>query len=260
MPLTRTGRRLLGVYLEMRVIPLLHWPYTAITLGTAVAAHGRGYVVVWAYLLAMAVGLLLQGLVAHGVNEIMDWRSGTDRDPAPRTISGGSKVVASGLLTTRELAWLAAGAGLAAGVLGLVAAATRGWVLVLFGLAGMAGAVFYTLPPLRGAYRPFAGEALAFACIWGCVAGADAVQGGALSGTAALAGVGYASSCVAMLMMHHYLDTGPDTRALPPKTTSVVHLGARARRYALAWAAAAIIPFAALAVLVDPRFLIGGRW
>src|SRR6266536_3513093 len=103
MPLSPLGRRLLGVYLQMRVIPLLHWPYTAITLGTAVAAHSRGYVVGWAYVLAMAVGLLLQGLVAHGVNEIVDWRSGTDRDPAPRTISGGSKVLASGLLTQREL-------------------------------------------------------------------------------------------------------------------------------------------------------------
>jgi 1,4-dihydroxy-2-naphthoate octaprenyltransferase len=256
MVLTRLRRYLLGVYLEFRMVPLLAWPYTAITLGTAIAAYDRGYVVVWAYLLAMAVGVLLQGLVAHSVNEIVDWRSGTDRDPARRVISGGSKVIASGLLTTRQLTWLAVGAGAAGASLGLVAAATRGWVLVLFGLGGLAGAVFYTLPPLRGAYRPFAGEALTFGCLWGCLAGAYVVQAGRLSGGAALAGVGYASSCVAMLMMHHYLDRGPDTRALPQKTTSVVRLGALARRYAVAWATAAVASFAALAVWVNPRFLI----
>ena len=56
------------------------------------------------YLAAVAVGVLLQGLVAHAVNEIADWRSGTDADPAPRVISGGSKVIASGLLTPGETA------------------------------------------------------------------------------------------------------------------------------------------------------------
>jgi 1,4-dihydroxy-2-naphthoate octaprenyltransferase len=244
------------VYLEFRVVPLLAWPYTAVTLGTAIAADDRGQVVGWAYLLALAVGLLLQGLVAHSVNEIMDWRSGTDRDPAARVISGGSKVIASGLLTVRELTWLAVGAAAIGGALGLVAAATRGWVLVLFGLGGLAGAVFYTLPPVRGAYRPFAGEALCFGCVWGCVAGAYVVQAGRLSGTAALAGVGYAASSVAMLMMHHYLDRGPDTRAVPTKTTSVVRLGVRAHRYAVGWASVAVASFAALAAWDDPRYLI----
>ncbi len=250
-------RRLLGAYLEVRVVPVLLWSYTAITLGTAVAVHQGHALVVWAYLLALAVGALLQGLVAHSVNEIFDWRSGTDRDPAPRVISGGSKVLASGLLTQRELTWLGAGAAAAAAALGLAAAATRGWALLLFGLGGLAGAVFYTLPPVRAAYRPFAGEGVAFACLWGCVAGAAVLQARSLSGAAVVAGVGYAASCVAMLMMHHYLDRGPDSRALPPKVTSVVRLGHEAKRYAIAWATVPVLAFAALAVWVDPRFAIG---
>jgi len=257
VPLPRLRRRLLGVYLEFRVVPLLAWPYTAVTLGTAIAADDRGLVVGWAYLLAMAVALLLQGLVAHGVNEIVDWRSGTDKDPAARVLSGGSKVIASGLLSVRELAWLAAGAALAGAALGLVAAATRGWVLVLFGLGGLAAAVFYTLPPVRGAYRPFAGEALTFVSMWGCVAGAYVVQAGRLAGPAALAGVGYASSCVAMLMMHHYLDSGPDARAFPPKRTSVVRFGQKVHRYAIAWASVAVACFAVLAVWDNPGYIVG---
>jgi 1,4-dihydroxy-2-naphthoate octaprenyltransferase len=256
-PMGPLRRRLLGAYLEVRVVPVLLWSYTAITLGTAVAVRQGHALLPWAYLLAIAVGALLQGLVAHTVNEIVDWRSGTDRDPAPRVISGGSKVLASGLLTQRELLWLGAGAATVAAALGLAAAATRGWALLLFGLGGLAGAVFYTLPPVRAAYRPFVGEAVAFACLWGCVAGAAVLQARSLSGAAALAGAGYAGSCVAMLMMHHYLDRGPDSRALPPKVTSVVRLGGAARRYALAWAALPVVAFGVLAVWVDPRFAIG---
>jgi 1,4-dihydroxy-2-naphthoate octaprenyltransferase len=250
-----TRRRLLGVYLEIRVIPVLLWSYTGITLGTGLAGR-EGPITPWGYLAAVAVGVLLQGLVAHCVNEIADWRSGTDRDPAPRAISGGSKVVASRLLSLRELAWLGSGAAVAASGLGLAAAAVWGWPLALLGLGGLAGAVLYTLPPLRAAYRPFVGEAVAFACVWACVAGGYLLQRGALSWAAALAGAAHAASCVAMLMMHHYLDRGPDSRARPPKVTSVVLLGAAARRYAVAWAGLALLCALALAVAVDGRFAI----
>jgi 1,4-dihydroxy-2-naphthoate octaprenyltransferase len=253
----RLRRRLLGVYLEVRVVPVLLWSYTAITLGTAVAVEAGHDLVVWAYLVALAIGVLLQGLVAHAANEVVDWRSGTDRDPAPRVISGGSKVVASGLLTERELVWLGGTAAAVAAALGLAAAAARGWALLLFGAVGLAGAAFYSLPPVRAAYRPFVGEGVAFACLWSCAVGAAFLQAEELIGAAALAGVGYAGSCVAMLMMHHYLDRGPDSRALPPKTTSVVRLGAVARRYAVAWAAVPVAAFAALAAWSDPRFAVG---
>ncbi len=143
-----------------------------------------------------------------------------------------------------------------AAVVGLVAAMTWGWILVVYGLAGLAGAVFYTLPPLRAAYRPFTGEAIAFACIWGCVTGAYVLQRGELSGGAALAGIAYAASCVAMLMMHHYLDRVPDSRAFPPKTTTIVLLAGAGRRYAVLWAAIALAGALALTALVDDRFLI----
>jgi 1,4-dihydroxy-2-naphthoate octaprenyltransferase len=249
-------RVLLGLWLELRVIPVLLWSFTAITLGTALAWRDGGGISVWGYLAAVAVGVLLQGLVAHSVNEVADWRSGTDRDPSPRVISGGSKVIASGLLGPRELKVVGVLAALAASALGIVAAAEWGWVLLAYGAAGLAGAVLYTLPPVRAAYRPFGGEAVAFACIWGCTTGAYVLQRGELSGSAALAGIAYGSSCVAMLMMHHYLDRGPDSRALPPKTTTIVLLGGAARRYAVLWAAIALGAAVALAGLVDGAFAV----
>ena len=249
-------RALLGLWLEIRIIPVLLWSYTAITLGTALAWRDGGEISVPGYLAAVAVGLLLQGLVAHCVNEIADWRSGTDRDPAPRVISGGSKVIASGLLGPRALAAIGVAAAVAAAVVGLLAAAIWGWILIAYGLAGLAGAVFYTLPPLRAAYRPFTGETVAFACIWGCTTGAYVLQRGELSGGVALAGIAYAASCVAMLMMHHYLDRIPDSRAFPPKTTTIVLLAGAGRRYAVLWATIALVGAVVLTALVDGRFAI----
>jgi 1,4-dihydroxy-2-naphthoate polyprenyltransferase len=249
-------RVLLGLWLEIRVIPVLLWSFTAITLGTALAWRDGDGISNPGYLAAVAVGVLLQGLVAHCVNEITDWRSGTDRDPAVRVISGGSKVIASGLLGTRALKAIGGAAALAATALGIAAAATWGWILLAYGAAGLAGAVLYTLPPVRAAYHPFAGEAVAFACIWGCTTGAYVLQRGELSGGAALAGIAYAASCVAMLMMHHYLDRLPDSRALPPKTTTIVLLGRAGRRYAVLWASIAVAAAVLLTVLVDGRFAI----
>jgi 1,4-dihydroxy-2-naphthoate polyprenyltransferase len=252
----RVRRALLGLWLEIRVIPVLQWSFTAITLGTALAWHDGAGTSVPAYLVAVAIGVLLQGLVAHAVNEIADWRSGTDRDPAPRVISGGSKVIASGLLGPRALAAVAVAAAGAAAVLGVLAASRWGWVLLLYGAGGLAGAVLYTLPPVRAAYHPFGGEAIAFVCVWGCATGAYVLQRGALSGGVALAGIAYAASCVGMLMMHHYLDRAPDSRALPPKTTTIVLLGAAGRRYALAWAVIALAAALTAAALVDVAFAV----
>ena len=76
-----------GLWLEVRVIPVLLWSFSALTLGTALAAHGRD-LEVWYYLGAVALGVLIQGLLAHSVNEVEDWRSGTDRHASPRVISG----------------------------------------------------------------------------------------------------------------------------------------------------------------------------
>src|SRR5205823_11219817 len=142
-----------------------------------------------------------------------DWRSGTDRHASPRVISGGSKVLTAGLLTQRALVWLFAVAFLATTVLGLALVASRGIVVLPFGLAGVAGAILYTLPPVRAAYRPLAGEAVAFGCLWLCVAGAAVLQGGDVGLETVLAAVAVAAYAIGMLMMHHYLDHDADSTA-----------------------------------------------
>jgi 1,4-dihydroxy-2-naphthoate octaprenyltransferase len=249
-------RALLGLWLEIRVIPVLLWSYTAITLGTAMAWAHDGGISVPGYLVAVLMGVLVQGLVAHCVNEVADWRSGTDRDPSPRVISGGSKVIASGLLGPRALVAIGVAATLAAAAVGVAAALAWGWVLALYGGLGTLGAILYTLPPVRAAYRPFTGEAIAFGCTWACVSGSYVLQTGTLTGGVALAGIAHAATCIAMLMMHHYLDRVPDSRARPPKTTTIVMLGAAGRRYGVLWAAIALAAAVLLTALVNGAFAV----
>ncbi len=242
-----------GVWLELRVIPVLLWSFSAITLGTALSAHHRHELRGWYYLGAVVLGVMIQGVLAHTVNEIEDWRSGTDRHDSPRVISGGSKVLVAGLLTQRALVGLFAVALLATTVLGLAMVAARGAVMLPFGLAGVVGAVLYTLPPVRAAYRPFAGEAVAFLCLWLCVAGAAVLQGGAVGAEFALAAVAVAAYAVGMLMMHHYLDHDADSLATPRKLTTIVLLGReRGRLYATAWCSVALAA-ATIAAVMQPR-------
>ncbi|MGN6378091.1 MAG: prenyltransferase [Gaiellales bacterium] len=242
------NRALRGLWLEVRVIPVLLWSYSALTLGTALAADGRS-LHVWYYLGAVLLGVLIQGLLAHTVNEIEDWRSGTDRDPSPRIISGGSKVVRNGLLSTHGLWLVFAGAFTATTVLGLALVASRGLAVLPFGLIGVVGAIAYTLPPIRAAYRPFIGEGIAFTCLVVCVTGAYLLQGPSPDLVAGLTAVAVSAYAVSMLMVHHYLDRDADLRSDPPKVTSIVRLGLRGGRlYAIGWAVVALAAATAAAV------------
>ena len=205
-----------GLWLEVRVIPVLLWSFSALTVGTALAAT-EGSLQVWYYVGAALLGALIQGL-AHCVNEIADWRSGTDRHPSPRVISGGSKVIAAGLMGEGALRVTFAGAFVATTVLGLALVAARGLVVLPFGLVGVAGAILYTVPPVRAAYRPFAGEAVAFICLANCVIGAHVLQGGPGIDAATVAtAVAVAAYAVGMLMVHHYLDYDADRTSSPPR-------------------------------------------
>jgi len=141
-------------------------------------------------------------------------------------------------------------------VLGLALVAARGLVVLPFGLVGVAGAILYTVPPVRAAYRPFAGEAVAFICLANCVIGAHVLQGGPGIDAATVAtAVAVAAYAVGMLMVHHYLDYDADRTSTPPKVTSIVRLGlVRGRWYATGWCVVALA--AAMAgSAVQPRLL-----
>ncbi len=256
---TRFRPKAKGWFLEFRLIPVLLWSFTSVVLGTALAFYEDGVFDPWRLAVAMALAGLIQGWVTHSVNEIYDWRSGTDRDGRPRALSGGSKVRNLGLLEERDL-WTVFGvSSVAVAVLGAYAAlAYAAWLLVLIGIGYLLG-LAYTLPPLATAYRPFLGEWLGgFPGVLLGGLGAYGIQALTLSTFAVVALTAHALVCTAMLVMHHYQDAPSDAEALPPKRTTVVALGPRgARRYATFLAAAAAAVYGALALTASWAFALG---
>ncbi len=255
----RWARKALGWFLEFRLIPVLLWSFTSVALGTALAFYETGTFDPWLLVVAMALAGLVQGWVTHSVNEIYDWRSGTDRDPRPRALSGGSKVRNQALLDERDLWIVFAASSVAVAVLGVYVAVTRvPWLLTLVA-AGYVLGVAYTMPPAATAYRPFLGEWLGgFPGVLLAGLGAYGIQARTISWIALAALSAHALVCTAMLVMHHYQDAPADAAAIPPKRTTVVVLGpVWSRRYAAGLAAAGAVLYGALGFLVAPIFLGG---
>lgn len=249
-------RRVLGVFLEFRLIPVLLWSYTAVTLGTALAYHETGLLDWPLYLTTLAIATLVQGFETHAVNEIYDWKSGTDQATVPRLLSGGSKVLNRRLLTIRELWAVFFVSSALIWVLSLYLFLTRSWTLIGFVLPGFLSGLFYTLPPVRTSYRPFLGDLSGgFLGVLLCVLGGYYVQTLSLSPAVEIAAIGYACVCVAMLLMHHYLDVEADLAATPPKRTTIAFLGrAAGKAYTVGYAASALLVFVVLS-LWSPLFL-----
>ncbi len=249
----------LGWFLEFRLIPVLLWSFTSVALGTALAFAETGAFDPGWFAVSLALAGLVQGWVTHSVNEIYDWRSGTDRDPRPRALSGGSKVRNLGLLKEGDLWAVFAVSSALVAFLGMYAAWARAaWLLLLVGFGYLLG-VAYTLPPIATAYRPFLGEWLGgFPGVLLAGLGAYGIQARTLSWTAVTALSAHALVCTAMLVMHHYQDAPADAAAVPPKRTTVVVLGpGRSRAYATGLAAAGALLYGFLGFVQNPTFLAG---
>lgn len=230
-----------AVWTLFRFIPVLSWSLSA-TLIAAAAVVGRiGWrVSLLPDILLVALGTsLFQGLIAHGINDLEDWRSGTDRH-SPGILSGGSRVIPRSLLNRAGVARAVAAAMVLGLGSGLALHFRHGPVVWLVVLVGLWSAVAYTAPPLRLAYRPLAGELLSgwpavVAMIVGGVAvmGAPEAPGAVVWAAAAI----QATFSVAWVMQHHLPDIAADLGASPPKVTTPAYF---ARRWGLQ--AARLVP------------------
>jgi len=250
-----------GWFLEFRLIPVLLWSYTAVVLGTAVAYLASGSLNFLWFLVALALGGLIQGWETHAINEIYDWRSGTDQ-PGGRALSGGSHVRNLGLLDERDLWWIFVISSVAVAALTAWVVIERAAWLALLIIAGYALGLAYTAPPVATSYRPFAGEWLGgFPGVLLSGLGAYAIQTLSISLVATTALVAHALVCMGMLVVHHYLDEPMDAAANPPKRTTVVALGFRnARRYAGLMTAVAAVLYGLLGIAVHPAFFLGAAF
>lgn len=246
-----------------RVLAVMVWACTASTIATAAAAL-NGREVDWrvfAFVVLMAA--LVQGYPAHIINEIYDWQSGSDRPTTVgtgdrsrqksgrRPLTGGSKVILAGLLSIPELWVLFYLTTAMVMALTIFAGMAHSLNLLWFIIPGYLLCIFYTLPPLRLAYRPFLGEYCGgFAGITLLVTGAYYAQTFTLPFSILLLAFGLGFHYAAIMIFFHYIDYTRDRHASPPKRTSVVYLGFEgSRRYALLNSAMGTFVLAYLAIM-----------
>ena len=228
-----------GLWTLFRFVPVLSWGVTATVMGVAAAAGTASWRLSYLGdgLLVLAGAMAFQGIVAHGLNDLEDWRSGTDA-LSPGLLSGGSRVIPRRLLTEKQVgaaARLAAAVGLAcAGVLYL----RHGPAVLPVAAVALWSSIAYTQAPLRLAYLPFIGElAAGWPAVITIVVGTTAVlTGGAGPGVWA-AGAVQSTFSVAWVMQHHLPDLWADLAATPPKVTTPAWV---ARRWG--GAAARLVP------------------
>lgn len=250
-----------GLWTLFRLIPVLSWTGGAVAVGgaAAVAAVGWRPGLLLDLALVAAGAAALQGLVAHGVNDLTDWRSGTD-PLSPGLLSGGSRVIPRRLLSEGEVSgavWLGLAVGLASAALLYV---RHGPPVLLVALVGVWSTVSYTVLPLRLAYRPFVGElAAGWPAVVAIIAGTVAVLAGWPGPAVWAAATVQATISVAWVMQHHLPDIAADLAASPVKLTTPAYFALRwgpaaARLVPAGYHLAAALESAALALFLHPVF------
>jgi 1,4-dihydroxy-2-naphthoate polyprenyltransferase len=221
--------------------------FAAMFLGACAAAREGG--LSWGWLALTVLGVFSIEVAKNASGEIVDFDSGTDLLVAPEdrsAFSGGKRVLVDKLLTRRQTTAISASSYLLGIAVGLAIVVYREPRVFWIGVAGVACALFYHLPPLKLSYRGL-GE-LAVAISYGplITVGTYLVQRGTVSAEIILL-----SSALGLLIAGFlWANEFPDYRAdkASGKRNLVVLLG---RRMA-ARAFVAIVAAAALTLLCLP--------
>ncbi|HMW36154.1 MAG TPA: prenyltransferase [bacterium] len=219
-------------FMVYRILAVLVWAVLTIVLSVSLAVYQTGEIDWVNFLLTAAIASVVQGFPAHIVNEITDWKSGADQYRKLGEKSGGSKVLKSGLATITQL-WhiFDVTTIVALGLMFGLSQRTSPEIFWFFGI-GYFVCLFYTLPPLQFAYRPFAGEWFGgFTGIFLNMTGAYFVQTGQLDSAIILMAVITGLIYIAIMMVFHYLDYESDRHATPVKCTTIVFLGLKQSKF-----------------------------
>lgn len=222
LPLGRWQTKIKGIGTLLRPIPLITWGGGTIILGLGWAYNQIGLGSLRLPILASLIFLtvLLQGVITHALNDLIDWRSGTDQI-GHSFLSGGSGSLHQELLSQKDLSHLSFYGSLLFVLFASLLAYVDGDWIIVFALFGLWGALFYSLPPLQLAYRPFLGElfALAPTMLAAVLVDAYALDHHLSLSLFLLAGLN-TLICLGSVMVHHLRDIPSDLKANPPKWTT----------------------------------------
>lgn len=217
-----------------------------VVLGSVYAWYETGRLDGVLFALALVAGVAYH-CATNLINDYYDYRHEVDREGT----LGGSGVLVAGELSPRQV--ITAGyAALALGTaIGLYFVYLLGWPILAIGLAGAAGAIFYTTTPGSAKYNAL-GEPLVFLMMGvGMVLGAYYVQAEHLSWNAVWVSLPVAFLVTAILQANDTRDIVDDRRA--GITTLAILLGPTGARalYSLlllgAYASAVALPLAGVA-------------
>lgn len=215
------AHKLKAIFTLIRFLPTLSWGIASSLLGLGFAYTANGYVHWTDYGLILVFILLVHGVSSHAYNDREDWLSGTD-PLSPGILSGGTGVIARSQFTLRELSLIGKSSLMMAFLIAGYFAYRIGPSILLFLAIAFWAATAYSIPPLRLAYRPFAGEWLCgFPAVAGCAVGTFYVLGGTINGLVLNAGAIHALLAIGLLMHHHLSDISSDLQAVPQKITTV---------------------------------------
>jgi 1,4-dihydroxy-2-naphthoate octaprenyltransferase len=105
----------------------------------------------------VVIGVTVHHFGLNMLDDVLDYLHAVDRawGDEKNPYTGGSGVLTEGLLTVRELKWgVAVCYGLTVGIW-LYLATLKGWPVFAIGAIGILSSIFYTVPPVKFAYRGF---------------------------------------------------------------------------------------------------------
>lgn len=213
--------------------------------------------------LALAATMLAHA-ATNVFNDVGDDVIGADSGNTDRIYpyTGGSRFIQSGLLSRIQMIRLALGLAASALLLGVVLTVLRGPGVILFGMAGLALGLLYSLPGVQLSARGLGEAAVAIGFGAVPVIGGAWLQSARIDAGALLLCVPVGAWAAAILVINEVPDVDADRRA--NKRTLVVRWGARGARWiyvaltatALLAAAAAIVTHNLTPWFAAPAFVL----
>jgi 1,4-dihydroxy-2-naphthoate octaprenyltransferase len=200
-----------------------------VLLGTAWGYKVGGQLDLVAFALALAAILCVHA-GANVLNDVFDELGGSDavNDDRIYPYTGGSRFIQNGVMSVAEMArWGSALIGVGM-VLGAVLIAIKGMTVLLFGLAGIALATLYSIPPVQLSARGWGEAAVGIGFGVLPVCGAAWLQSGLIDGAVLLVAVPVSLWVANILLINEVPDIAADAQA--GKRTLPVRLGRQGTR------------------------------
>ena len=213
-----------------------------VVAGTAWGAYAASQIDVYVFVLALLATVCVHA-ASNVLNDVGDEMIGTDRlnDQRIYPYTGGSRFIQMGILTQSRMARLGVALLVIAALAGVALFKEKGTVVLLFGVAGVALAVLYSLGPVKLSSLGLGETAVALGLGILPVSGAAWLQGAALDITLLLFSLPVSAWVAAILLINEVPDIEADGAC--GKGTLPVRLGlaGTSRLYFLIHASALLI-------------------